>query len=272
MQKNLVKQDPRLIRALGSGHLRQNSGKYLLGILTYYIFVELIPLMLGVVFPRSYFDVTGISKMLASSDVDMKQMPYLPFVIVIYGVVFAGIFSFGRSIYLLTELRNNKVQIARIFDGFQFFFKAFLLNLTVGIVITLWTLCFIVPGIIAVYTYRQSFFILVDDPSKGVLECMRESKSMMDGNKANLFRLDLTYLLSILAALLLTALGTTIFNVNQETYAGVIVYFLLRLPFYAAMGNFYIGMSVFYELLIYGDFSRFKFKGESIFRNYQITE
>ena len=61
---------------------------------------------------------------------------------------------------------------------------------------------FIIPGLIASYRYSLAFYILADDPSKGVNQCINESKQIMAGNKMALFTMQLTFIgWSILATL-----------------------------------------------------------------------
>ena len=50
------------------------------------------------------------------------------------------------------------------------------------------------PGVIAYYRYSQAIYILVDDPTKSPMQCIRESKAMMAGHKGELFALDLSFL------------------------------------------------------------------------------
>ena len=59
----------------------------------------------------------------------------------------------------------------------------------------LWSLLFVIPGIIASYRYRMAVYLYLDDPDKGILDCIRESKEMMIGHKFELFVLDLSFIL-----------------------------------------------------------------------------
>lgn len=67
----------------------------------------------------------------------------------------------------------------------------------------LWTLLFIIPGIIKGYSYRMVPYILADNPNIGAENAITLSRKMMDGHKASAFVLDLSflgwYLLGILA-------------------------------------------------------------------------
>lgn len=61
--------------------------------------------------------------------------------------------------------------------------------------ITLWSLLFIVPGIIKSYSYRLVPYILAESPEMDTREAFRLSRAMMDGNKAHAFGLDLSFIL-----------------------------------------------------------------------------
>lgn len=67
---------------------------------------------------------------------------------------------------------------------------------------TLWTLLFIIPGIIKSYEYRMIPYLLADDPNMPREDAFRISKEMMDGNKMDAFVLDLSFIgWEILAAI-----------------------------------------------------------------------
>lgn len=88
---------------------------------------------------------------------------------------------------------KNKVEIEGIFDGFkECFTESFLLSLMIGIFTFLWSLLFVVPGIIKSYSYAMAPYILQDDPSKGWQNSLNESKEIMEGHKWQLFCLDLS--------------------------------------------------------------------------------
>ncbi len=66
----------------------------------------------------------------------------------------------------------------------------------------LWTLLFIVPGIVKAFSYSQMFFILAEYPDIGVRKAMQISKTMTKGNKGDLFVMCLSFIgWEILAAL-----------------------------------------------------------------------
>lgn len=63
-----------------------------------------------------------------------------------------------------------------------------------GLFTFLWTLLFIIPGIIKGYEYRMIPYILAENPGIDSREAFAVSKQMMDGNKWAAFVLDLSFL------------------------------------------------------------------------------
>ena len=104
------------------------------------------------------------------------------------------IVSAGFTVFVLNTIRNAGAVYGNLLDGFGIAGRMILLNLREGILVFLWSLLLLVPGIIAAYRYSQAIYILLDHPEKSVLECIRESKELMRGRKGELFKIDLSLL------------------------------------------------------------------------------
>ena len=100
----------------------------------------------------------------------------------------------GLSIYCLKISQSFKAGVSDLFGGFRIFFKVLWLNILMAIFFTLWSMLLIVPGIIAAYSYRMALYIMIDNPQLSALDCITQSKRMMDGNKGELFVLDLSFI------------------------------------------------------------------------------
>lgn len=100
----------------------------------------------------------------------------------------------GFISFCLNACRQKKAGFYNLMDGFTIFFKVVWLNIVVGFFIWLWSLLFIIPGIVAAYRYRMAFYILLENPELSALECIGRSKAMMYGRKAELFILDLSFI------------------------------------------------------------------------------
>ena len=106
----------------------------------------------------------------------------------------------------------------------------------------LWTLLFIIPGIIKSYEYKMIPYLLSENPNMTKEEAFAVSKQMMDGNKWKAFVLDLSFLgWYILSAFTCGILS--IFYVAPyvfSTYAAL--YQTLRYGNVSTTGNEYVEM------------------------------
>ena len=74
------------------------------------------------------------------------------------------------------------------------YWNKFLLNLLTGIFTALWSLLFIIPGIVYYYKIYFVNFIMADKPELSWKEAINISKKMTDGHKGELFVLDLSFI------------------------------------------------------------------------------
>ncbi len=84
--------------------------------------------------------------------------------------------------------------------------------------IFLWSLLFIIPGIIKAYEYYMVDYILTEDPTIDYKDALEMSKRMMDGNKWATFVLELSFIGWILLSILTCGI-LSIFMVNPYMYA-----------------------------------------------------
>ena len=114
--------------------------------------------------------------------------------------VFAAIalvnpFDIGTYQYSLNALRGQG-NISDLGHGFDVSYKR---NVKVmffyDLYSVLWTMLFIIPGLVKIYEYRMIPYILADHPDMDKKEVFALSKSMMQGNKWRAFVLDLSFIL-----------------------------------------------------------------------------
>lgn len=114
-----------------------------------------------------------------------------------YGVpllVVGGPLTAGFIIFNLNYIRNNNGTFINLFDGFKRFTDYFLTYLLETGLVLLWTLLFIVPGIIKALAYSQAIYIMYDNPGISPKEALNASEKMMYGHKKELFILNLSFL------------------------------------------------------------------------------
>lgn len=86
-----------------------------------------------------------------------------------------------------------KPAVKDAFGGFADLWSVFKLSFLSGLFTFLWSLLFVIPGIIKAISYSMSTYILAENKGKPALECIKESKAMTNGHKWELFVLDLSF-------------------------------------------------------------------------------
>lgn len=99
----------------------------------------------------------------------------------------------GFSLYCMAVRRGERAEYLTLFDGFSFVGKLIALTVVEGVFITLWSMLFVVPGIVAAYRYRFALYNLYENPGIGVIEALDMSKRQTWGYKSQLFALDWSY-------------------------------------------------------------------------------
>lgn len=129
--------------------------------------------------------------------------------------------SFGYIRHLIKIVNGEESGI----EDFFYFYKEGLLagtimtSLIVGIFTFLWTLLFIVPGIIASYRYSMFMYLKNKHPELEPREIIDLSSNMMNGHKMELFILHLSFIgWAIPAALTLVGiLPLSVYAATTET-------------------------------------------------------
>ena len=136
---------------------------------------------------------------------DLKNLPdiirtYLIVAASIGGVlgiiqfVIGGTVQLGYCKYLLKLHDGGDGKVKDLFSEFNRFGDGFILRLLTGLYVFLWSLLFVIPGIVAAYKYAMAPFIMAENPGMTANEAITASKEMMDGHKFELFCLELSFL------------------------------------------------------------------------------
>ena len=90
--------------------------------------------------------------------------------------------------------RQKEAEIGTMFGYFQFWKSAAFARLLKGVYILLWSLLFIIPGVIAAYSYAMTSYILAENPELTASEAIERSKQMMSGNRWRLFCVQISFI------------------------------------------------------------------------------
>jgi uncharacterized membrane protein len=121
-------------------------------------------------------------------------------IISISGFVVVGPFIIGGPLlfdlvgFFLNKARGQQAEIENLFDGFKRFVSSLLLYVFQSLFVCLWSLLFIVPGIIKSFSYSMAFYILRDNPETSAMDAITQSRKMMYGYKWRLFLLYFSFI------------------------------------------------------------------------------
>ena len=131
----------------------------------------------------------------------------------------AGPLAVGVAHYFLRVTDRNNPQIADLFAEFKNFGNTVVLSLLIGFFTFLWSLLFIVPGIIAALRYSMAPYIMAEHPEIKPLDALKMSKEMMDGHKGQYFMLHLSFIGWYLLGILTCFIGLLFLTPYVETAA-----------------------------------------------------
>ena len=87
------------------------------------------------------------------------------------------------------------MELAEIFEGFKADFVGnFLLGFLQSLFIALWSMLFVIPGIVKQYSWSMAYYVKIDHPDYDWRACLDESKRITMGHKGELFLLDLSFI------------------------------------------------------------------------------
>ena len=109
--------------------------------------------------------------------------------------VLGSVISLGYSRFNLDLVDHRKEpEIGTLFGYFPHWKTAAAAKLLQTLYVLLWSLLFVIPGIVASYSYAMTDYILAEHPELTASEAIDQSKQMMDGNRFRLFCLQLSFI------------------------------------------------------------------------------
>lgn len=126
--------------------------------------------------------------------------------------ILGGVVQIGYAQYLLKQQDREINSVKDLFSQFDRFGQGFLQLFLRNLYTFLWSLLFIIPGIIKSLAYAMTPFIMAENPDLTAKEAITLSKERMDGHKGELFWLGLTFFGWSLLATLTAGIGYIFLN------------------------------------------------------------
>lgn len=108
-------------------------------------------------------------------------------------LVIGGAIQMGWAHFNTKLIKGQEVRFGDLFSQFHRLGTCIAMYFVMYFFIFLWSLLFIIPGIIAAYRYAMVPYLMAEFPDLGVMDAMRESKRLMQGNKWRLFCLEISF-------------------------------------------------------------------------------
>jgi uncharacterized membrane protein len=163
-------------------------------------------------------------------------------------LVIGGAGKLGYAEFNLNLIDGNQAELSDLFSQFNRLGDGFCMNFLVGLYTFLWSLLFVIPGIVKAYSYAMTPYILSENPEISADYAITKSKNMMMGNRWRLFCLEISfigwqllYILPVLVSMPLILIGTAGFVLwGLLSFSIVFVSNLFLVPYQeAARAAFY---------------------------------
>ncbi|NLO85185.1 MAG: DUF975 family protein [Clostridiales bacterium] len=148
----------------------------------------------------------------------------------------------GSNHYFIERLRGNDLEVNALASRANIWLKALWLHVIMFVRTFLWSLLFIVPGVIAAIRYSMAPYYLAQDPTMTAMEAIEKSKNSMANMKMSYFSLLISFvgwsLLAMVVQTMLISMSTIIALVAAQ-------FMQLMIATYqnAAIASFYITIS-----------------------------
>ncbi len=110
-------------------------------------------------------------------------------------IFLGGMATLGTCKFVLNlAFGNNEEKFNDLFAGVNIYFKTLGLWVLINLSVSIATLFLIIPGIIVALMFSQAFFILCEDNSKSIIECLKQSVLIVRGYKIRLLLLELSFI------------------------------------------------------------------------------
>ncbi len=115
----------------------------------------------------------------------------------VMGVIYFILGSFvgvGYAKFNLNLVDKKETAFETLFEYFSYWRTTAVMRLLRGLYVFLWSLLFVIPGIVAGFSYAMTDYIMAENPELTASEAIEQSKAMMMGNRFRLFCLQFSFI------------------------------------------------------------------------------
>ncbi len=154
----------------------------------------------------SNIDVSELQELVDNSEVDAGVLAAVALAVLgvtsvasmisfIVNIFVVNVLNLGQLSWFHKSIFTDKLDVKVLFEPFRVkYIDNVVTMLLKNIFITLWSMLFVIPGIIKSYSYSMTEFIKAEYPDVKPTQAIDISKKMTEGHKMDLFVLDLNFL------------------------------------------------------------------------------
>ena len=117
----------------------------------------------------------------------------LGLVSVVYSVFLGNVSHTGLRGWFMRYSRGENARAGEVFASFRIYLPSMTTALLRDVFVFLWSLLFIIPGIVMSYAYSMADYIIYENPNLSPSRALQMSKAMTQGHKGDLFIFDLSF-------------------------------------------------------------------------------
>lgn len=183
--------------------IRDSSCQPYVATLIYFLIMWAINAVVSAVSTGTVFDAAFMEKAMDMDLMDMFEVGILGAVsgrtvlvqlVNILSSLVLAVLGAGFTNFCLKLSRGTAKGFSDISAALSYTGKLVWLTIIMNVYIFLWSLLFVIPGIIAAYRYSMAYFALMNDPNLTASQAMEVSKQITNGHKMDLFVLELSFL------------------------------------------------------------------------------
>lgn len=146
--------------------------------------------------------LAGISSYLENTPIESPTYTRDSLLILLVQILMLIIVNFTNIEIYLSKLENRKFRSFGFIEQLKKYnLKMIGLIVLISIKTFLWSLLFIIPGVIKALEYQRAVYVLAKNPTMSIGESFAYARKDMRGNKANLFLLEFILLLPTILGL-----------------------------------------------------------------------
>lgn len=112
----------------------------------------------------------------------------------LFAIFVCNVMTVGGHGWMLRHWRGEDVTVGETFAAFRIYKPSVVTMLVRGIYIWLWSLLFVIPGIVKTYAYSMVPYIIYENPNLTANQAIKMSNKMTKGYKFDLFVLGLSFI------------------------------------------------------------------------------